>query len=148
MVESKESAQKHLEEMLQEMRVLQQGAHLLTAFLVILPFTEPFARIQPTDRWVYLATFLTSLASLVFLSAPAAVHRLERPLKDKEAFTAFATRLIVMGVVFQSLAWVLTAEFVVSNVLGQMIGWVAAAATAALILVLWWLVPFVRRRRD
>jgi hypothetical protein len=143
-----ERADHDLSDMLQEMRVLQQGAQVLTAFLVILPFTEPFQEIPPADKWVFLATFLTSLASLVLLSAPAASHRLERPLKHIDRFKNFATRLILAGLVFQSLSWMLAAELVVSNVLGPAIGLAAAAATAMLIAVLWWIVPFTRRKRD
>lgn len=141
------AADHDLSDMLQEMRVLQQGAQVLTAFLIILPFSETFRTIAAGDKWVFLATFLASLASLVFLSAPAASHRVERPLKDADRFKNFANRLILIGLFFQSLAWMLTTEFVVSTVLGQTVGIVAAAAAGVLIAVLWWLVPLVRRRR-
>jgi membrane-bound acyltransferase YfiQ involved in biofilm formation len=143
-----ERADHDLSDMLQEMRVLQQGAQVLTAFLIILPFSETFRAIAAGDKWVFLATFLVSLASLVFLSAPAASHRLERPLKDADRFKNFANRLIRTGLFFQSLAWMLTTEFVVSTVLGQTVGIVAAAAAGVLIAALWWLVPLLRRRRS
>lgn len=142
------AADHDLSDMLHEMRVLQQGAQVLTAFLIILPFSETFRAIAAGDKWVFLATFLVSLASLVFLSAPAASHRLERPLKDADRFKNFANRLILTGLFLQYLAWMLTTEFVVSTVLGQTVGIVAAAAAGMLIAVLWWLVPLVRRRRS
>lgn len=137
-----------LSDMLQETRVLQQGAQVLTAFLIILPFTEVFVRIATSDKWVFLAAFLTSLSSLVFLSAPAANHRVMRPLRNPERFKNFANRLILVGLVFQSLAWVLTTQLVVSNILGMRIGLAAAAAAAALIVLLWGVVPVLRRHRD
>jgi hypothetical protein len=136
-----------LSDMLQELRVLQQGAQVLTAFLVILPFTEAFERLNATQHWVFLATFLSSLASLVFLSAPAANHRLQRPIPDKERFKTSATRTILVGVVFESLAWVLVTDLVVSAVFEGPISLFAAGVTAILLLGLWWLVPLVRRRQ-
>src|SRR5215204_2910616 len=72
-----------LNDMLQEMRILLQGAQVLTAFLVILPFNEGFARIDPVEKWIYVATFLCSISGLVIFSAPAAHHRLVRPLVDR-----------------------------------------------------------------
>ncbi len=122
-----------LSDMLQEMPVLQQGAQVPTAFLVILPFTDVFQDIAAGDKWVFLATFLTSLASLVFLSAPAASHRVERPLRNADRFKNFANKLILTGLFFQSLAWMLTAEFVVSSVLGQSVG-IAAAGVLVVLL--------------
>ncbi|MBM3506163.1 MAG: hypothetical protein FJX64_00235 [Alphaproteobacteria bacterium] len=135
-----------LSDMLQELRVLQQGAQVLTAFLVILPFTEAFEQLGPVQHWVFLATFLSSLASLVFLSAPAANHRLQRPVTDKEGFKATATRTILIGVAFESLAWVLVADLVVSAVFDGPISLVAAGLTALLVLALWWLMPLLSRR--
>lgn len=136
-----------LSDMLQEMRVLQQGAQVLTAFLVILPFTEAFAQTTATQHWVFLATFLTSLSSLVFLSAPAANHRLQRPIRDRERFKNSATRLILVGLVLQSLSWVLVTDLIVSAVFEGVWDKIAAALMAALILALWWVIPYVRRDR-
>jgi hypothetical protein len=90
--------------MLQELRILLQGAQVLTAFLIVLPFSEGFRRIQQVEKWVYVATFLCSLVSLVILSAPAAQHRLQRPLIDRVQFKQYATRLILIGLVPLSLA--------------------------------------------
>jgi Sec-independent protein secretion pathway component TatC len=136
-----------LSDMLQEMRVLQQGAQVLTAFLVILPFTETFGELTETQTWVFLATFLTSLASLVFLSAPAATHRLTRPIRNREKFKNSATRTILVGVVFQSISWVLVTDLVVSAVFDGFIDKIAAALMAGLVLAMWWVVPFLRRNR-
>ena len=136
-----------LSDMLQEMRVLQQGAQVLTAFLVILPFTDTFGQLRESQSGVFLATFLTSLSSLVFLSAPAANHRLQRPIRDRERFKNAATRLILIGLVLQSLSWVLVTDLIVSAVFDGPIDKLAAALMGALILAMWWAVPYLRRNR-
>src|SRR5688500_5256955 len=70
-------------DMLQELRILLQGSQLLTGFLVVLPFADGFAKIDRAEKWVYLATFLFSMLSLILYSAPAAHHRIERPIFDR-----------------------------------------------------------------
>ena len=68
-----------LGDMLQELRVLLPGSQTLTAFLVILPFNSGFSQIQDEERYVYLATFLCSILSLILFTAPAA--RREQPFQ-------------------------------------------------------------------
>ncbi len=133
-------------DLLQELRVLLQGAQVLTAFLIVLPFNAGFARLQPGEKWVYLATFACSLASLILFSAPAAQHRLEWPLRDRAHFKQFATRMVITGLVPLSLSLVLVTQLVVAQTLGSGQAVLAAAGTAALIGAVWWLFPLLWRR--
>lgn len=135
-----------LSDMLQEIRVLLQGAQVLSAFLIVIPFNSGFASVDLSERWIYTATFLCSVTSLVLLSAPAAQHRLERPLQDRERFKASSTRAIVMGVAALSCALVLATLLVLSEVLGRPLALVIAAMIAGLIGLMWWIVPLRRAR--
>ena len=131
-----------LSDLLQELRVLLPGAQTLTAFLIILPFNSGFADIQRGERYVYIATFLCSIASLVLFAAPAAQHRIQRPLRDREAFKHRANMLVVAGLVPLSLALILATQLVLDEVLRiDWLAWVAAGAVAALILAIWWVAP-------
>jgi Na+/proline symporter len=137
-----------LTELLQELRVLLPGTQTLTAFLIILPFNSGFADIQRGERLVYLATFLCSLASLVLFAAPAAQHRLQRPLRDREAFKQRATQLIIAGLVLLSFALVLATQLVLDEVLRSFwLAWGGAGAVALLILAIWWIVPLRTKAR-
>jgi len=136
----------NLSDMLQELRVLLQGAQVLTGFLIVLPFYQAFATLSAAQHAVYLATFGCSLASLIIFSAPAAQHRLEWPLRDRARFKEFATRMIVFGMIPLSFALILGTDQVVTQVLGAAPGWIAAALAAAIIAILWWLFPFAQRR--
>ena len=137
-----------LDDLLQELRILLQGVQVLTAFLVILPFSEGFGRIDRLEKWVYLATFIASITGLVFVSAPAAQHRLERPLKGhrRDRFKRSATRMILIGVAAFSVALVLAAQLVSNEVVGFTPSLVVAAIIAALIGVVWWLIPVASKR--
>ena len=136
-----------LGDLLEEVRILQQGAQVLTAFLVIVPFSAGFPKIVQAERWVYVGTFVCALTSLVFLSAPAAQHRLERPLADRVRFKRDATRLAVGGAATLSLALILAALFVVTEVLGRAVGQTVAGLVALLVGTVWWAVPLRRRGR-
>lgn len=137
-----------LSDMLNEMRVLLPGAQTLTAFLIVVPFNANFQNLASSDRWVYIITFLCSMVALLLLSAPAAHHRLERPLIDREGFKNFATRFIVAGLFFLSIALVLATELVISQVWTQNeYSWGVAGLVALLVLTVWWLLPRNRVQR-
>ena len=135
-----------LGDLLQEVRVLLQGAQVLTAFLVILPFNQGFVQITEIEKWVYLITFMCSVTSLVLFSAPAAMHRIVRPLRNPQKFKDLASRMVVVGLVFASLALTLAVQLVVSRVLENWASLIASGAIAVVILVLWWVLPLARKR--
>ena len=136
-----------LSDLLQELRILLQGVQVLTAFLVILPFSEGFGRLDQFEKWVYLVTFVSSIVGMVFLSAPAAQHRVQRPLIDREGFKHFATRMILIGTAAFSVALVLSAQLVSNEVVGYDASLVVAGVVAGLIGVVWWLIPLWSKAR-
>ena len=135
-----------LNDLLQELRILLQGAQVLTAFLTILPFSEGFGRLDQLERLVFLVTFVSSLAGLIFISAPAAQHRLQRPLKDRERFKRFATRMTLVGLGALSVALILAAQLVSNEVVGFNLSIGVSVVVAVLIGVFWWLLPVMSRR--
>jgi hypothetical protein len=134
-----------LTEMLQELRVLIPGVQVLVGFLVILPFSLGLSHIPETERWVYLAAFVCGLFSLVLFMAPAAQHRLERPLRNRVRFKQYATWMTIVGLVPLSLALVLTTHLVVSQTVGYGAALVVSAIVAALIAAVWWAWPLSAR---
>lgn len=89
-------------------------------------------------------TFLCSVLSLVLFTAPAAHHRLQRPLRDREGFKNQATKLIVAWLVPLSVALILATQLMVSEVVS--VRWIAGVL-ASFILMLWWIVPVRRQVR-
>lgn len=131
-----------LTDLLSELRVLLPGTQTLTAFLIILPFNAGFAEIRDTEKAVYMVTFLCCVISLVCFTAPAAHHRLQRPLRDRERFKNRASRLVITGLVPLSVAITLAAQLVTSAVVTTpWVSWGVAGLVALLILIMWWLVP-------
>jgi hypothetical protein len=137
-----------LSDLLQELRVLLPGSQTLTAFLVILPFNAGFGNIRDEERVVYIVTFLCSVISLVFFTAPAAHHRLQRPLRDREGFKTLATKLIIAGLVPLSIAIILATQLVISEVVAtRWVSWAVAGVLALAIASLWWVMPVRRQHR-
>ncbi len=137
-----------LNDMLQELRIVLQGTQVMTAFLIILPFNEGFNKIDRYEQWVYLATFICSVTSLILFTAPAAHHRIVRPLKDREKFKRFATRMIIVGQIFVSLAWI--PRYTVRFRTGARACRIACCGRAGdgSDSVVWWILPIMRRHQD
>ncbi|MDQ3705948.1 MAG: DUF6328 family protein [Chloroflexota bacterium] len=136
-----------LGDMLQELRILLQGLQVLTAFLIILPFNEGFREIDQVEKWVYMTTFLCAITGLVLLSAPAAQHRLQRPLMDRVRFKELATRMIIIGLIPSSVALVLATQLVISQAIGLTESFVAAGLVTVLIGLLWWILPLAHKEK-
>lgn len=134
-----------LSDMLQELRILLQGVQVLTAFLIVVPFSEGFARIDQVEKWVYLVTFVAAITGLVFVSAPAAQHRLQRPLRDRIGFKHFATRMILVGMGAFSVALTLAAQLVSNEVVGFGPSIAVAGFVAVVIGTVWWLLPVLAK---
>jgi hypothetical protein len=133
-----------LSELNDELRVLLPGTTTLTAFLIILPFSSGFGEIRDEQKTIYLITFICSVLSLILFSAPAAHHRLQRPLRDRAAFKNTATRLMIAGLVPMSIAIPLVVELVLTATLAtEWFSWVVSGVVAAAILALWWIYPVV-----
>ncbi len=135
-----------LSDLLEELRILLPGTQTLTAFLIILPFNSRFSEIQDREKVVYIVTFLCSLLALVLFTAPAAHHRLQRPLRDRETFKNYATKFMIAGLVPLSIALVLASQLVLATALGDAsVAWLIAGILAVVIGGLWWLFPRLTR---
>ncbi len=132
-----------LAELLQELRILLQGAQVLAGFLVVLPFSARFADISSLEKGIYLAAFLATLSSLILFSAPAIHHRLQRPLANRIQFKNFASRMMVMGAIPLSVGLTLATQVAVAEVAGELAGTVVATIVAAFIAFAWWISPRV-----
>jgi hypothetical protein len=149
MSESKdERLDRELIELLNELRVALPGVQMLFGFLLAVPFSQRFESITTTQRSVYYATFLATAAATIFFIAPTAYHRLRFRQRDKEQMIQTSSRLTIVGTA--CLATALSgAVFLVTDLLFHTVATaVAAAATAGLLLWLWYGLPLWRRARE
>jgi len=130
-----------LSDMLSELRILLPGAQMLTAFLILLPFSSGARHFIVLERIMFLATFFFALTSLVLLSAPAIQQRLMRPLISRARFKRVATHQIVAGSCSLAVAFMLGTNLVISSVFGRLLGNLACGTMAVLFIAIWGALP-------
>ena len=149
MSESKdERLDRELIELLNELRVALPGVQMLFGFLLAVPFSQRFDSITTTQRSVYYATFMATAAATIFFIAPTAYHRIRFRQRDKEQLIQTSSRLTIIGTACLAAA-LSGAVFLVTDLLFHTAATaVAAAATAGLLLWLWYGLPLWRRARE
>lgn len=136
-----ERLDRNWEDLLQELRVVQTGVQLLTGFLLTLPFQTRFTHIEEFQRDAYLITVGCAISATGFLIAPVSLHRFvfRRHLRNRMVDVAHYFALAGMGFLACAIVGVVLLTF--SLVTGDTGGLVAAAVAAVLLVVLWLVVP-------
>jgi cation transport ATPase len=144
----KERLDRNLMELLGELRIALPGVQVLFAFLLAVPFQVGFQRVTDFQRDVYFATLCFALIASACLIAPTAFHRVTFRLHQKRALVAISNRLALAGLA--ALALALTgAMMLISDLLfGAAMTVIATVLTAALLALLWALLPLRHRRRN
>jgi predicted neutral ceramidase superfamily lipid hydrolase len=143
-----ERVNRELIELLNELRVALPGVQVLFAFLLTVPFSQRFGRVNDLQKDVYMVALLCTLAGSVFLIAPTAFHRLRFRDRDKEALLRVSNVFAIVGLVLLATAMT-AAVFVVTDVLFKgAITTVVTTLTAGLFAVVWFVLPLARRAVD
>lgn len=142
--EDGKNAPNDLSDLLEETRILLPGTQVFAGFLITLPFQNRFEKLTTAQRNLYLIIVVTILLALICFIAPAAYHRLARPVHHKQAYKVLATRFVIVGLVPFSVSTVLTTYFIFDVVVGARAGLIVGLIVAAPILLLWWLFPLLR----
>jgi hypothetical protein len=140
---------RNLNELLQELRVTQTGAQILTGFLLTLPFTSRFGDLDQTQRNVYLAVFVGSVVATGLIVTPVALHRMlfrrgERPFLVAAAHNLARAGLLVLGLTTSGVVWLIFDVVVTSRVPA----FVATGASLVFLAGLWIALPLAVRGRD
>jgi Family of unknown function (DUF6328) len=135
-------------DLLQELRVVQTGVQLLTGFLLTLPFQQRFSSLSTAQRDLYLVAVGASIVATGFLQAPVSVHRALFRRHRRRQTVLLAHRLAIVGMIGLAVAVVAVATLIFDVLLGWGGGVAAGAVTAALLMTLWLLLPWVVRERD
>jgi hypothetical protein len=142
--------QREWTEFLNEVRVALPGVQFLFAFLLSVPFTDRFARMDLLEHAAYFGCFLCTAVACAFLMAPSVYHRLHwrRDVQDKEQMLRTANLLAITGIALMALA-MCAAVFMLSTLLiGVGAGLAIATTLGALFGWLWFAFPLLRRGRE
>jgi uncharacterized membrane-anchored protein len=142
-----ERADRNLNELLQELRVALPGVQILFAFLLTVPFSQGFTRLDGFQRDLYFGVLLATALATILLIAPSANHRLLFRMRDKEYLVQISNRLTIAGLFV--LAVSLTgAILLVADIMFESPAPALFTAGIGLVFVVVWIVmPVIRRVR-
>ncbi len=141
----KERIDRELIELLNELRVALPGVQVLFAFLLIVPFQQPFADVTDLERAVYLVALLSALASSVLLIAPSTYHRIRFRDGDKRAILEIGNRLLIGGTACLGLAIAASTFLVTEYLFGAAVGGLTSAVATAFLAAFWFGLPLSRK---
>src|SRR3954471_3930724 len=92
-----ERLNRNFDDLLQELRVSQNGTQILFAFLLTVPFSNGFAKVTDFQQDIYFAALLLSAMSAAMLIAPAVMHRVLFRQNQKKELVVNASRVALGG---------------------------------------------------
>ncbi len=135
-------------ELLEELRTIIPGAQVLFAFLLTVPFATRFSEVDGLGKIIFTVSLLAVAAATVLFLAPAAYHR-PTGHRDHRWRLRLGVRTTLAGLFLLTLS-ISCAVFVVTRFLfnSSTLGTVVAAATAALAIAMWYVLPIYSRERS
>jgi uncharacterized protein DUF6328 len=140
-----ERSDRHLAEIMQEVRVAQTGVQVLFGFLLIVPFNARFDSLAAGQRALYFATLAAAGAAAMLLIAPSSHHRILFRCGDKEYIVRMANRYAIAGLACVALAMVGALLLVADVILGSPAAGIAGAIASGAALWCWYVQPLRRR---
>lgn len=134
-------------EILQELRVAQTGTQILFAFVLTMAFTPRFDHITTFQRGLYIVTLLSAAAATALLIGPVSFHRLLFRRRQKAALVDVANRMAIAGLGLLAVAMVSAVLLVLSVAVGTDVAAPLTGLLAAWFVLLWYVVPYLHRRR-
>jgi hypothetical protein len=132
-------------ELLNELRVALPGVQILFAFLLTVPFSNGWPRLDAFQRDVYFITLILAAISTACLIAPSAAHRLRFHQHDRIWVIETANRLTIAGLVFLAAAMSTTVLLITDFLFDGLRVWIYSCALALVFIVLWFVRPLARR---
>ncbi|SJM49170.1 DUF6328 family protein [Gulosibacter sp. 10] len=140
-----ERADRNWIDVLQELRVLQTGTQILTAFLLALAFQPSFDRLDGSQRAFYLVLVVMAALSTIIALTPVAVHRFLFRRGQKQRTVALGNRMLLASLVMLSALVLGVVAFVFDIVAGREAAIIVAAVLGGLVLLCWAALPGVMR---
>jgi hypothetical protein len=132
--------------LLQELRIALPGVQILLAFLLTVPFSQQFDKLDTWGRRAYAVSLTCSMLAVVCLLTPAVLHRLgERTARA--ARLRWSIRLQVLGLLLLAVALIAGLWEVARFVFDTPLAWWLTLPTTAFMLLCWVALPLSLHRR-
>ena len=137
---------RNLGDLLQELRVAGLGVQVLFGFLLSLPFTVRFVKLDGTQCDLYEAALLLAASSIALLIAPVAYHQWVFRKHEKERLLRTANVLALAGLATVAPAVCMSVLLVLTFVASGWVVSVMVALTFSTFVLLWLVLPLLGRR--
>jgi hypothetical protein len=141
-----EKLDRNWNELLQELRVMQTGAQIITAFLMTLPFQSRFEDLQGYQVGLYIALLSFSVLLTGLILTPVAIHRKLFGMHVKDSTVAYGHRIVKLAVLGIGLMATGCVTFIVDVIVGDALALVLGGVVLVIMLGLLWLLPLLLKR--
>jgi hypothetical protein len=138
---------RELIELLNELRVALPGVQVLFAFLLTVPFTNRFTRVNDLQQDAYLLALVATAIGSIFLMTPTAYHRIRFRDRDKEALISTANRLAIAGTVCVAIAMTASVFLVADVLFKKTVTGIVTGLVAGCVVWFWYGLPLLRALR-
>jgi hypothetical protein len=138
-----------IEQMLTEARVILPGAQALLGFQLIVMMTKAFEQLPFAVKLVHLAALANLALAIILLICPAAIHRIAFGGSADLRLHSTGSLLITIALLPLALAISCDLWVALTILFGEGLAALAGSVGAfALLMVLWFLLPLLLRRRQ
>ncbi|MGW7681720.1 DUF6328 family protein [Kribbella sp. NPDC054772] len=146
---SGERLDRHWNELLQELRLVQTGTQILLAFLLGIAFQNQFHTADRFTHAVYACTLLAAAVAVSLFLAPVAFHRFLYREGLRDRLIIITDRLVRVGMVFLVASVGGGVLIALNVVLPRLAATALVIGLLAWFCVLWLALPaYVRHKRD
>jgi hypothetical protein len=134
-------------ELLNELRIALPGVQILFAFLLTVPFTMRFGRLNVFQRDVFYVTLIATALSTACLIAPSAAHRLRFHQGERTWIVESANELMIAGLALLAVALGGSVLLITDLMFDGARVWIYSGAVTLVIVGLWFIRPLTRHAR-
>ena len=128
-------------ELIQELRSTQTGVQVLTGFLLAVPFTDQFQRLDHVERTAYLVVLTTAVGASMAVLAPIAYHRILFRRDRRPWLVETANRIARAGLVLAALTMCGVVFLAFDLAASRTAGIIASLVACLAYVALWVVVP-------
>jgi hypothetical protein len=139
--DQQERTSRELIELLQELRIVIPGVQVLFAFLLTVPFSQGFPRLDALQRGVFFATLLCTAVATALLIAPSSHHRVLFRQGVREQRLKLGNLLAILGLVFLVPAMVGVVFVITDLIFGLTAAVIVTLLMALSFSLLWFALP-------
>jgi hypothetical protein len=131
---------------LTEARMVLPGIQALFGFQLVAVIDRGFdAKLTPAEQYIHLAAMGLVAVAIALIMAPAALHRRSSPYSITRRFVSLSSRLLGYSMIALAPALALELYVIARLIAGGVVGGVVAMALLGVLVVLWFVLPRVRR---